>query len=134
MNERKKLKKELGKKYIFKKFMTAGQVRKLFALKNQRLEKIFAALTVGNVRINALVFVSHGKTGTVCDIFVRDIPTSEQWICYDTIQNGFRYSVFNTEQELFNILNKEVEKYGLSYTECNFEILEGKELKAVSSR
>ena len=42
MNERKKLKKELGRKYIFKKFMTAGQVRKLFALKNQRLEKIFA--------------------------------------------------------------------------------------------
>ena len=75
MNERKKLKKELGRKYIFKKFMTAGQVRKLFALKNQRLEKIFAALTVGNVRINALVFVSHGKTGTVCDILVRDIPT-----------------------------------------------------------
>ena len=113
MNERKKLKKELGRKYIFKKFMTAGQVRKLFALKNQRL---------------------HGKTGTVCDILVRDIPTSEQWICYDTIQNGFRYGVFNTEQELFNILNREVEKYGLSYTECNFEILEGKELKAVSSR
>lgn len=30
---------------------------------------------------------------------------------------------------MFNILSREVKEYGLSYTECNFEVLNGKSIK-----
>ena len=32
----------------------------------------------------------------------------------------------NLEQEMFNILSREVKAYGLSYTDCNFEVVNGK--------
>ena len=34
------------------------------------------------------------------------------------------------EQSMFDILNREVKEYGLSYTECNFEVINGKSIKA----
>lgn len=60
------------------------------------------------------------------DILVKDTPDSKEWICYDTLNDDVKYNSLNLEQEMFNILNREVKEYGLSYTDCNFEVVNGK--------
>ena len=55
MNERKKLKKQLGDKYIFKKYLSSAEVRKILSENpKDKHEKLFASLTVGCVKINAI--------------------------------------------------------------------------------
>lgn len=40
-----------------------------------------------------------------------------------------RYNAFNLEQEMFSVLDKEVRQYRLSYTEYNYEVIDGKVIK-----
>ena len=88
--------------------------------------RLYAFLTVGCVKISAVLFPTPSGMTFGCDIMVKDKPDSKEWICYDSIGEPFRYTALNLEQELFDILDKEVKAQGLSYTECNFEKLNGK--------
>lgn len=128
MNERKRLKKLLGDKYIFKIFLSLSEVRNILHSNNTH-EKLFASLTVGCVKINAIVFPTADKSVLGFDILVKDKPDSTEWICYDTVTDDVKLYSYNLEQTMFDILNRVVKKYGLSYTECNFEILNGKMIK-----
>lgn len=129
MNERKKLKKQLGEKYIFKKYLSSAEVKKiLFENPKDKNEKLFASLTVGCVKINAVIFPTPDCMTMGYDILVKDTPKSEEWICYDTLNDEVKFNALNLEQEMFNVLNREVKEYGLSYTDCNFEIVNGKVL------
>ena len=127
MNERRKLKRQLGSRYRFKRYMTAGEAKAILnsSPKNNR-ERLYAFLTVGCVKISAVLFPTPNGMTFGCDILVKDKPDSKEWICYDSIAEPFRYAALNLEQELFDILDKEVREQGLSYTECNFEKLNGK--------
>ncbi len=127
MNERKRLKKLLREKYSFIKYLSSSEVRKILSEnpKNKH-EKLFASLTVGCVKINAIIFPTPDSMTMGYDILVKDSPESAEWICYDTLNDEVKYNALNLEQEMFNILNREVEKYGLSYTDCNFEVVNGK--------
>jgi hypothetical protein len=130
MNERKKLKKQLAEKYIFKKYLSASEVKKLLSENPKgKHERLVASLTVGCVKINAVIFPIVDCMSIGYDILVKDNPNSKEWICYDTLNEDVKYNSRNMEQEMFNILNREVKKYGLSYTECNFEVLNGKSTK-----
>lgn len=127
MNERKKLKKQLGDKYIFKKYLSSAEVRKILSENSKdKHEKLFASLTVGCVKINAIIFPTPDCMMMVYDILVKDTPDSKEWICYDTLNDDVKYNSLNLEQEMFNILSREVKAYGLSYTDCNFEVVNGK--------
>ncbi len=128
MNERKRLKKLLGDKYIFKIFLSLSEVRNILQSKDTH-EKLFASLTVGCVKINAIVFPTADKSALAFDILVKDKPDSKEWICYDTVTDEIKLSSYNLEQTMFDILNKVVKKYGLSYTDCNFEVVNGKVIK-----
>ena len=64
------------------------------------------------------------------DILVKDNPDSTEWICYDTITDEVKLSSYNLEQTMFDILNRVVKKYGLSYTDCKFEVVNGKMIKS----
>lgn len=130
MNERKKLKKQLGDKYIFKKYLSSAEVRKILSENpKDKHEKLFVYLTVGCVKINAIIFPTPDCMTMGYDILVKDTPDSKEWICYDTLNDDVKYNSLNLEQEMFNILSREVKEYGLSYTECNFEVLNGKSIK-----
>ena len=129
MNERKRLKKLLGDKYIFKIFLPLNEVRNRLHSKDKH-EKLFASLTVGCVKINAIVFPTADKSALGFDILVKDKPDSKEWICYDTVTDEVKVSLYNLEQTMFDILNRVVKKYGLSYTECNFEVVNGKVVKS----
>lgn len=127
MNERRKLKRQLGSQYKFKRYMTAGEAKAILSSKpKDNRERLYAVLTVGCVKINAVLFPTPNGMTFGCDILVKDKPDSKEWICYDSIGEPFRYMALNLEQELFDILDKEVKAQGLSYTECNFEKLTGK--------
>ena len=127
MNERKRLRKLLGDKYSFIKYLSLAEVRKLLCENpKDNHEKLFASLTVGCVKINAVIYPTPDCMTMGYDILVKDTPDSTEWICYDTLNDGLKYNALNLEQEMFNILNREVEKYGLSYTDCNFEVVNGK--------
>lgn len=125
MNERKRLKKLLGDKYIFKIYLSLTEVRDILQSKDTH-EKLFASLTVGCVKINAIVFPNADNMQIGFDILVKDKPDSTEWICYDTVTDEIKLSSYNLEQTMFDILNRVVKKYGLSYTECNFEVVNGK--------
>ena len=54
MNERKKLKKQLVNKYIFKMYLSVNDVKKLLSENpKDKHDTLFASLTVGCVKINA---------------------------------------------------------------------------------
>ena len=128
MNERKRLNKLLGDKYIFKIYLSLTEVRDILQSKDTH-EKLFASLTVGCVKINAILFPNADNMQIGFDILVKDKPDSTERICYDTVTDDVKLYSYNLEQTMFDILNRVVKKYGLSYTECNFEILNGKMIK-----
>jgi len=131
MNERKKLKKQLGDKYTFIKYLSSLEVRKILSENpKDKHEKLFASLIVGCVKINAVIYPTPDRMTMGYDILVKDTPDSKEWICYDTLNDDVKYNALNLEQEMFNVLNHEVKKYGLSYTDCNFEVINGKSIKA----
>lgn len=130
MNERKKLKKQLAEEYFFKMYLTVNEVKKLL-LENpkNKHDALFASLTVGYIKINAVVFPTPDKMLLGFDILVKDNPDSEEWICFDTLSDAIKLSPRSIEQAMFDILNREVSEYGLSYTGCNFEVINGKVIK-----
>ncbi len=131
MNEKKKLKKQLGNKYISKMYLSVNDVKKLLSENpKDKHDTLFASLTVGCVKINAVVFPTPDKMLLGFDILVKDTLDSEEWICYDTLSDEVKLSHRSIEQSMFDILNREVKKYGLSYTQCNFEVINGKSTKA----
>ena len=120
MNERKKLKKQLSNKYIFKMYLSVNDVKKLLSQNpKDKHDTLFASLTVGCVKINAVVFPTPDKMLLGFDILVKDTPESEEWICYDTLSDEIKLSPHSIEQSMFDILNREVKEYGLSYTFFN---------------
>ena len=132
MNERRKLKRQLGSQYKFKRYMTAGEAKAILNSKpKDNRERLYAVLTVGCVKISAVLFPTPSGMTFGCDILVKDKPDSKEWICYDSIGEPFRYMALNLEQELFDILDKEVREHGLSYTEGSFEKLSGKTVSKV---
>lgn len=81
MNERKKLKKQLGDKYIFKKYLSSAEVRKILSENpKDKHEKLFASLKVGCVKINAIIFPTPDCMMMGYDILVKDTPDSKEWI------------------------------------------------------
>lgn len=72
MNERKKLKKQLFDKYFFKMYLSVNEVKKLLS-KNpkDKHDTLFASLTVGCVKIDAVVFPTPDKMLLGFDILVK---------------------------------------------------------------
>ena len=127
MNQRKALKKQLGDSYSYEKFKSASDVKRILATAEPLgFELVVSSLTVGCVRLEAVLYQQSGRKKLGYDLFVKDTPTGREWICYDNLPDEVRFTTFNFEQEMFNVLNAYVVKHGLSYTECSFETLEGK--------
>ena len=127
MNQRKLLKKQLGDGYSYEKIRSASDVKRILATAEPLgFDLVVSSLTVGCVRLEAVLYQQSGRKKLGYDLFVKDTPTGQEWICYDNLTDEVRIGAFNFEQEMFNVLNAYVVKHGLSYTECSFEKLEGK--------
>ena len=127
MNQRKLLKKQLGDGYSYEKIRSASDVKRILSTAEPLgFDMVVSSLTVGCVRLEAVLYQQSGRKKLGYDLFVKDTPTGQEWICYDNLTDEVRIGAFNFEQEMFNVLNAYVMKHGLSYTECSFETLEGK--------
>jgi len=119
----KDLKNQLGDKYSFTRPVSDRDIFLLQRNIPQNFsEAVVASLTVGCVKIEATLFKTKEKLSLCYDVFVKDIPDSDEWICYETPTDTVKLR----EAEMLSVLDRIVSENGLSYTECCFEKLKGK--------
>lgn len=130
VSKQKRLKKQLGSGYQFEqRFSAKNLARMLQRLGGSNHFLIAASLAVGAVKLEAVVYWNNGKYSLGYDLLVKDTPLSPDWICYENLPDPVRYNAWNLEREMFLVLDRAVDKYGLSYTECRFPKLDGSSLK-----
>ena len=119
----KDLKNQLGDKYSFTRPVSDRDIFLLQRNIPQNFsEAVVASLTVGCVKIEATLFKNKEKLSLCYDVFVKDTPDSDEWICYETPTDTVKLR----EAEMLSVLDRIVSENGLSYTECCFEKLNGK--------
>ena len=122
MNRTKELKRTLGNEYVYRRLMSDREVSRLRRQAPQHMEDTIAAsLTVGCMKINAVLFQEDSSLRLGYDVYVKDSPGSSEWICFDCPSD--RASL--KESDMLSVLDRIVSENGLSYTECCFERLEG---------
>ena len=132
MLKQKRIKKILGKDYAFEQRLSPAVVQNLLGMLGGSNHFLIAAsLTAGVVKLEAVVYWSKGKYSLGYDLMVKDAPDSTDWICYENLQEEVRYHVWNLEREMYQVLDRAVEQYGLSYTECSFPVLDDSNSKEV---
>lgn len=125
MNTIQKLKAELGDGYSFERLYDDGEIRQIQKTNPSDFSETTAAtLTAGCLRIDAVLYRAGGRLLLGYDVFVKDDPDSEEWICYDNPTDP----VSLKEQDMLDVLDRIASENGLSYTESNFETLDGKEI------
>ena len=126
MLKQKRLKKQLGKGYRFEQKLSAEKEEYLLEkLEGSNHFRIAAALAVGVVKLEAVVHWNNGKYTLGYDLLVKDSLFSPEWICYENLPDPVRYRVWNLEREMFQVLDRAVHRFGLSYTECRFPKVDG---------
>ncbi len=124
--KQKRLKKQLGDGYFFEQRLSAAVVKNLLTqLTGSNTFLVAASLTAGVVRLEAVVYWNAGRYFLGYDLMVKDTPDSPDWVCYESVQDEVRYNAWNLEREMFLVLDRAVERYGLSYTECIFPKVDG---------
>ena len=119
----KDLKNQLGDKYSFTRPVSDRDIFLLQRNIPQNFsEVVVASLTVGCVKIEATLFKTKEKLSLCYDVFVKDTPDSDEWICYETPTDTVKLR----EADMLSVLDRIVSENGLSYTECCFEKLNGK--------
>lgn len=123
MNRIRKMKKELGSRYFFEKLHEENEIAKLQNLNPENFpETVAASLTAGCLKIDAVLYRAGGRLLLGYDVFVKDDPDAEEWICYDSLTEP----VSLKEKDMLDTLDRFAEENGLSYTDSNFEVLDGK--------
>jgi len=123
--KQKRLKKQLGDSYFFEQRLSAAVVKNLLSqLTGSNTFLVAASLTVGVVRLEAVVYWNAGRYSLGYDLMVKDTLDSPNWVCYESLPDEVRYNAWNLEREMFQVLDRAVEQYGLSYTQCRFPTLE----------
>ena len=126
MLKQKRLRKQLGDAYTFEQRLTPAVVNGLMeTLDGGNHFLVAASLRVGVVKLEAVVYWANGKYALGYDLMVKDEKESPDWICYENLSDEVRYHVWNLEREMFLVLDRAVEQFGLSYTQCQFPRMDG---------
>lgn len=121
MLKQKRLKKRLGEGYFFEQRLSPAVVKNLLeTLGGSNHFLVASSLTAGVVKLDAVVYWNNGKYQLGYDLMVKDSTESTEWLCFESLPDEVQYNVWNLEREMFQVLDRAVEEYGLSYTECNF--------------
>lgn len=123
MNRKKELQQQLGGRYLYERFLSEREIKKLRReIPNDFSETVAAMLTAGCLRLTAVLYRSNNELLLGYDVFVKDDLDSSEWIYYD----GLSDSVSLKEIDMLHILDRIVAEHGLSYTESCFDRLDGK--------
>lgn len=123
MSRPKELQRQLGSRYLYERFLSEREIKKLRKeIPNDFSETVAAMLTAGCLRLTAVLYRSNNELLLGYDVFVKDNPDASEWIYYD----GLSDSVSLKEADMLCILDRVVTEHGLSYTESCFDRLDGK--------
>lgn len=123
MSRKKELQRQLGDRYFYERQLSDHEIQRLKAhIPFDFSETVTAALTVGCLRMNAVLYRSCKELLLGYDVFVKDDPASPEWIFYDSLSDP----VSLKETDMLRILDRIAAEYGLSYTESCFDRLDGK--------
>lgn len=124
VNKQRQIKKELKDGYRFDQWFTPAKVQSMLSWDEPCDTAIVASsLTAGLVRLDAVVYWANGTFHLGYDLMVKDSPISREWICYESLPDEVRYNAWNLEREMFQVLDRAVEQFDLSYTECRFPVI-----------
>ena len=125
MSRARELRKKLGGAYFYKQYVSNRKVRALQKqIPQYFVETVVASLTVGCVKIEAVLYRRNDRLILGYDVFVKDDSESPEWIIYDSPED----EVVLKEKEILKVLERVVAENNLSYTECCFESLDGKKI------
>lgn len=131
MNRKKELQQQLGNRYSYERFLSEREIKKLRReIPSDFSETVVAMLTVGCLRLNAVLYRSNNELLLGYDVFVKDDVDAPEWIYYD----GLSDSVSLKETDMLYILDRIATEHGLSYTESCFDRLDGKLPKKEKAR
>lgn len=117
MSRKRELQKQLGSGYIYERYLDERSFRQLKRQPPEDFsEMVIAALTVGCLRLNAVLYRSDETLIQGYDVLVKDDPSSPEWIFYDGISD----TASPKEVEMLRILDGAARRHGLSYTESCF--------------
>lgn len=123
MSRRRELQRQLGKRYSYEQRLSDRQLQRLrLRPPAEFTETVAACLTVGCVRLHAVLYRSYSSLLLGYDVFVKDDPSANEWIFFDSLSDP----VSLKETEMLLVLDRFTVAQGLSYTESCFARLEGK--------
>ena len=124
VNKQRQVKKAVKEGYHFDQWFTPAKVQSMLSWDEPCDSAIVASsLTAGFVRLDAVIYWEQGKYHLGYDLMVKDSPFSREWICYESLPDEVRYNAWNLEREMFQVLDRAVEQFDLSYTECRFPVI-----------
>lgn len=114
---RKALRKVLGDRYTFQRKVSRLSLALLrWHTPDSFLEQTVATLTVGSLRLDAVVYLEGDRVSMMYDFLVQERPDTPEWIPYDYPEAP----VVLTERGMFEVLDNYAKEHKLSYTGCNF--------------
>lgn len=130
MGSVKKLKRRFGKSYHFEKYYSDNEIQDIF--KNELhydYDLKIASLRINHIRLDAVLYWNEDGLNTSFEVYVKDSVDSLEWICFDNVTVTNNFKLKKLEKEMVDFLNKEIEYYHLSYSECYYETVIPKEDK-----
>ena len=119
-----RLKQTLGELYQFEQMLTWQDIQERLR-STLPADQYAAVLTTGCVRLDLVLYPGELGTELGYDLYVKDRPDGEEWVCYDSLPDDVRLDMDGVEREMAGVLDREVQRRGLSYTKCPFERVEG---------
>ena len=105
MSRKRELQKQLGSGYVYERYLDERSLRQLKRQSPEDFsEMVIAALTVGCLRLNAVLYRSDETLIQGYDVLVKDDPASPEWIFYDGISDTA--SPKEAEMLLLSLLTK----------------------------
>ena len=96
----------LPSKHSYEKIKSSSDVKRILSTAEPLgFDMVVSSLTVGCVRLEAVLYQQSGRKKLGYDLFVKDTPTGQEWICYDNLTDEVRIGAFNFEHEMFNQRN-----------------------------
>ena len=120
-----RLKQTLGELSQFEQMLTWQDIQERLR-STLPADQYAAVLTTGCVRLDLVLYPGELGTELGYDLYVKDRPDGEEWVCYDSLPDDVRLDMDGVEREMAGVLDREVQRRGLSYTKCPFERVEGK--------
>ena len=123
MSRKKELQRQLGSRYSYARLLSDREIQKLRRrIPDDFSEAVAASLTVGCLRLHAVLYRSRDTLLLGYDVFVKDDPDAPEWIYYDSLPDTAGLQ----ETQMLRVLDGMAQAQGLSYTECCFDRLNGK--------